>query len=92
LDLGFGSLSNLINISPKPSYGENLTKLINETKPNKQGLIVGFSSQNNIQNYIKWVIDSGPTDHMTENLTFLNNYRKINNDHFLRLLIMKKLE
>jgi hypothetical protein len=44
---------------------------------------MGLPSQNSrISN--KWVLDSGATDHMTGNPTLLNNYRKINNDHFLR--------
>jgi hypothetical protein len=39
-------------------------------------------TDNKGQNDIKWVLDSGATDHMTGNQTLLNNYRTIDGTEY----------
>jgi hypothetical protein len=42
-------------------------------------------TNNKGQNDIKWVLDSGATDHMTENQTLLNNYRTIDGTEYFTI-------
>jgi hypothetical protein len=57
-----------------------------------KGLTIGLSIKNSLQNYTKWVLDTGVTDHMMGKLNLLNNYCKINDDQFLRLPTTKNLK
>jgi hypothetical protein len=45
-------------------------------------LNVGLSINLTPKNNSKWVIDSGATDHMTENQNLLINFRTLECDHF----------
>jgi hypothetical protein len=56
--------------------------LLNSSNSENSCLTIGFSTKNYPNNCTPWILDSGATDHMTENQKLLRKICPIYNDQF----------
>jgi hypothetical protein len=79
------------NNSVGPNYIKYSTDLASGFNYNKC-LTIGLSTKNTTQNYTKWVLDSGATDHMIGNQTLLKNYRTIMSGQYFTVVNNERIK
>jgi hypothetical protein len=55
-------------------------------------MAVGYSTKTCFSNGIKWILDSGATDHMTGDQNLIRNYQPIHENHFFTVANNEKLK
>jgi hypothetical protein len=80
-------------ISPKPENNSTNSIVSGLERFNKNNcLTIGLSTKNKSQSYIKWVLDSGATDHMTGNQSLLKNYHNLISDQYFTVANNERIE